>query len=64
MEDGKERDLNQSSCKMDGAERYGEVEGKEKGRCSIGVEVLRGMEEDGRSVRSKGGFGLMEGGAG
>lgn len=49
MEGGKERDLNQSSCKMDGAERYGEVEGKEKGRCSIG-EVLRGMEEEGRSV--------------
>lgn len=46
MEDGKERDPNQSSCKMDGAERYGE----EEGRCSIGVEVLRGIEEEGRSI--------------
>lgn len=50
MEDGKEKDPNQSSCKMDGAERYGEEEGKEEGRHSIGVEVLRGMQEEGRSV--------------
>lgn len=50
MEDGKERDPNQSSCKMDGAERYGEEEGKEEGRCSIGVEVLRGMEEEGEDL--------------
>lgn len=58
------RDPNQSSCKMDGAERYGEEEGKEEGRCSIGVEVLRGMEEEGESVRRKGGFGFMKGGEG
>lgn len=49
---------------MDGAERYGEEEGKEEGRCSIGVEVLRGMEEEGESVRRKGGFRFMEGGEG
>lgn len=36
MEDGKERDLNQSSCKMDGAERYGEVEGKRRGGVQSG----------------------------
>lgn len=53
MEDGKERDPNQSSCKMDGAERYGEEEGKEEGRRSIEVEVLRGMQEEGRSVRKE-----------
>lgn len=53
MEDGKERDPNQSSCEMDGAERYGEEEGKEEGRHSIGVEVLRGMQEEGRSVRKE-----------
>lgn len=64
MEDGKERDPNQSSCKMDGAERHGEEEGKEEGRCSIRVEVLRGMEEEGTCVQRKGGFGFMKGGEG
>lgn len=64
MEDGKERDPNQSSCKMDGAERYGEEKGKEEGRCSIWGEALRGTGEQGRSVRRKGGFWFMKGGEG
>lgn len=58
MEDGKERDPNQSSCKMDGGERYGKEEGKKEGRCSIGLEVLRGMEEQGRSGEGKVDLGL------
>ena len=52
MEDGKERDLNQSSSKMDGVGR-----GREGGReGSIEVEAVRRVQEKGRSAGRKDGF--------
>lgn len=55
-EDGKERDPNQSSSKMDGARRGMEKRRRRRREGSIGVEVLRRMQEEGRSAWKKGGF--------
>lgn len=64
-EDGKERDPNQSSSKMDGARRG--IEKRRRREGSIVVEGLRRMQGEGRSAWRKGGFnrsceGKMDGG--
>lgn len=53
MEDGKERDPNQSSCKMDGAERYGEEEGKGGEVFNRGGSVERDGGRGGECARER-----------